>query len=80
MMLLTITMILQKNAHNFKYRLRLQGYGPESDIEYRAGEVPQCHEHIAAYRTAKDLNNRASHRTRLVPFGNEKEIKTGNEQ
>ena len=42
----------RKNTHNYKYRLRLQDYGPESDIEYRADEVPQCHELIAAYRTA----------------------------
>ena len=51
----------RKNTPNFKYRLRLQGYGPESDIEYRADEVPQCHELIAAYRTAYGLNNRVSH-------------------
>ena len=51
----------RKSAHNHKYRLSLQGYGPESDIEYRADEVPQCHELIAAYRTANILNNRASH-------------------
>ena len=51
----------RKSAHNHKYRSSLQGYGPESDIEYRADEVPQCHELIAAYRTANILNNRASH-------------------
>ena len=51
----------RKSTHNFKYRLRLQGYGPESDIEHRADEVPRCHELIAAYRIANGLNNRASH-------------------
>ena len=51
----------RKSTHNFKYRARLQGYGPESDVEYRADEVPQCHELITAYGTANGLNNRASH-------------------
>lgn len=45
----------RKSSHNFKYRLRLRGYGPESDLEYRADEIPQCHEMIAAYRTQKGL-------------------------
>lgn len=39
-----------KTPHNYKYRLRLRGYGPESDLEYRADEIPQCQELIAAYR------------------------------
>ena len=51
----------RKTAHNFKYRLRLQGYGPESDSEHRTDEVPQCRELIVAHRTANGLNNRASH-------------------
>ena len=51
----------RKRARNFKYRLHLQDYGPESDIEYQADEVPQCHELIDAYRTANRLNNRACH-------------------
>ena len=29
--------------HNYKYRRRLRGYGPISDLEYRADEIPQCH-------------------------------------
>ena len=45
----------------FKYRLRLQGFGPELDVEHRADEVPQCHELIAACRTANILNKGASH-------------------
>ena len=49
------------SARLWKYRLRLQGYGPESDIEHRADEVPQCNELIAAYGPANGLNNRASH-------------------
>ena len=48
-------------AHNYKCRLRLQGYGLESDIEHRADEVPQCHELIAAYRTVTGLNNQTYH-------------------
>ena len=51
----------RKSTHNYKYRLRLQGYGPESDVEYRADEIPQCHELISAYRTAQGLNNCVSH-------------------
>ena len=39
-----------KTPYNYRYRLRLRGYGPESDLEYRADEVPQCQEMIAAYR------------------------------
>ena len=35
---------------SYRYRLRLRGYGPESDLEYRADEVPQRQEMIAAYR------------------------------
>ena len=43
------------SPHNYKYRVRLRGYGPESDLEYRAGEIPQCHELIAAYRAQTGL-------------------------
>lgn len=39
-----------KTPHNYRYRLRLRGYGPESGLEYRADEIPQCQEMIAAYR------------------------------
>ena len=35
------------SPRNYKYRLRRRGYGPESDLEYRADEIPQCHELIA---------------------------------
>ena len=31
----------RKSPHNYKYRLRLRGYGPESVLEYRADEIPQ---------------------------------------
>ena len=31
------------SRHNYKYRLRLRGYGPESDLEYCADEIPKCH-------------------------------------
>ena len=27
--------------HNYKYCIRLRGYGPESDLEYHADEIPQ---------------------------------------
>ena len=46
----------RKTPHNYKYRLRLKGYGPESDLVYRADEVPQCHELIAAYRSKHGLD------------------------
>ena len=39
-----------KTPYNYRYRLRLRGYGPESDLEYRTDEIPQCQEMIAAYR------------------------------
>ena len=38
------------SPHNYIYRLRLKGLGPEADLEYRAHQVPQCQELIAAYR------------------------------
>jgi len=41
----------QKSPHNHVYRLRSKGYGPKSDLTYRAEEVPQCHEMILAYRS-----------------------------
>ena len=40
----------RKTPYNYRYCLRLRGSGPESDLEYRADEVPQCQEMIAAYR------------------------------
>ena len=43
------------SPRNYKYRLRRRGYGPESDLEYRADEIPQRHELIAAYRTNNGL-------------------------
>lgn len=46
----------RKSQHNYKYRLRLKGYGPESDLVYRADEVPQCHELISAYRSQHGLS------------------------
>ena len=33
----------RKNLHHFRYRMRLRGYSPESDLEYSVDEVPQCH-------------------------------------
>ena len=45
----------EKAPHNYKYRLRLRGYGPESNLEYRADEIPQCHELVAASGTKKGL-------------------------
>ena len=41
--------------HNYIYRLRLKGFGPEADLEYRAHQVPQCRELIAAYRAQHQL-------------------------
>ena len=38
------------SPHIYIYRLRLKGFGPEADLEYRAHQVPQCQELIAAYR------------------------------
>ena len=32
----------RKSLHNYKYRLRLRGCGPESDLEYRAEEILRC--------------------------------------
>lgn len=46
----------RKSLHNYKYRLRLKGYGPESDVMYRADEIPQCHEMISAYRSKHGLD------------------------
>ena len=30
------------SPHNYIYRLRLKGFGPEADLEYRAHQVPRC--------------------------------------
>ena len=40
---------------NYICRLRLKGFGPEADFEYRAHQVPQCQELIAAYRVQHQL-------------------------
>ena len=45
-----------KNLHYFKCRMRLTGYGPKSDLEYRAGEVSQCHAFGASYKIENGLN------------------------
>lgn len=39
-----------KTPFNSRYRIRLKGYSPESDLLYRADEIPQCQELIAASR------------------------------
>lgn len=46
----------RKSIHNYTYRLRLKGYDPESDLSYRADEIPQCQEMIAAYRANNSLD------------------------
>ena len=46
----------RKSHENYKYRLRLQGYGPSADVEYRAEEIPQCQHLINAYRKQHKLN------------------------
>ena len=43
------------SPHNYIYRLRLKGFGPEADLEYRAHQVLQCQELIAAYRAQHQL-------------------------
>ena len=43
------------SPQNYIYRLRLKGFGPEADLEYRAHRVPQCQELIAAYRAQDQL-------------------------
>ena len=43
------------SPHNYIYRLRLKGFGPEADLEYRAHQVPQCQGLIAAYRAQHQL-------------------------
>ena len=43
------------SPHNYIHRLRLKGFGPEADLEYRAHQVPQCQELIAAYRAQHQL-------------------------
>ena len=43
------------SSHNCIYRLRLKGFGPEVDREYRAHQVSQCQTRIAAYRAQHQL-------------------------
>ena len=45
----------RRSPHNYIYRLRLKGFGPEADLEYRAHQVPHCQEYIAAYRAQHQL-------------------------
>ena len=45
----------RRGAHNYLYKLRFHGYGAERDIERRAHDMPQCHEMLAAYRIANNL-------------------------
>ena len=45
----------RRGAHNYLYKLRFHGYGAECDIERRAHDMPQCHEMLAAYRIANNL-------------------------
>lgn len=42
--------------HNYRYRLRPAGYGATDDVWYRAHEIPQCQEMVAAYRAANGLH------------------------
>ena len=58
------------SPHNYIYRLRLKGFGPEAGLEYLAHQVPQCQELIAAYRAQHQLEttapppyNKRKHRT-----------------
>ena len=44
------------SPHNYIYCLRLKGFGPEADLEYRAHQVPQCQDLIAAYRAQHQLD------------------------
>ena len=43
------------SLHNYIYRLRLKGFGPEADLEYRAHQIPQCQKLIAVYRAQHQL-------------------------
>ena len=43
------------SSHDYVYRLRFKGFGPEADFEYRAHQVPQRQELIAAYRAQHQL-------------------------
>ena len=43
------------SPHNYIYCLRVKGFDPEADLEYRAHQVPQCQELIAAYRAQHQL-------------------------
>ena len=43
------------SPYNYIYSLRLKGFGPEADLEYRAHRVPQCQELIAACRAQHQL-------------------------
>ena len=43
------------SRRNNIYRLRLKGFGPDADLEYRAHQFPQCQELITAYRAQHQL-------------------------
>ena len=64
------------SSHYYIYRLRLKGFDPETDLEYRAHEVPQCQELIEAYRAQTQLDKitpllatsgSTSHRKEAIP-------------
>ena len=46
----------RRSRYNFKYRLRLKGFGPATDLTNRAEEVPQCQHLIEQYRRDKGLD------------------------
>ena len=57
-----------RSLQNFKYRLRLRGYGPESDIVYRADKISQDNELVASpLRNRKKIANRAKPTTCAPP-------------
>ena len=66
--------------------IRLKGFGPEADLEYRAHQVPQCQELIAAYRahqleaiTPPPCNKRKHHASKdSNPPGSDAAPKDGN--
>ena len=43
------------SSHNYVYHLRLKGFRPEADLEYRVHQVPQYQECIAACRAQHQL-------------------------
>ena len=56
------------SLHGYTYRLRIEEYGPEADLVYRAPEIPQGRNMIAAYQKNKKAGTQRKSRPRSKKY------------